>query len=278
MSLKSIENFQSQPKNHEAIIADLRKFINSEETKAAPRLPNRATWKTGLEEVDEALPVNNLCRNGVHEIVPCEFGDEAAATGFTLSLLKQYLDLEGRPQTGSILWCQNAESVHEAGRLHGSGIARFGIDPGRIMFAETDNTRDCLWVLEEAAKCSDLCAIIGEVKSASFTETRRLTLAAQEAGIPIFLIRDPKFLMGTNANTRWRVGAGIGQPDLFDAKAPGNPTWDVELLKCRGGRPNQWSLEWSYETHNFSVASQTFAQPFGNGDALYTEDKLVACA
>lgn len=275
-SLNAIETADANPQNQDATIADLRDYLKSEEVSAEKRYPSKETWKLGLDDVDEALPINNLCRNGVHEIVPASAGDEAVATGFALALLKQYLTLEGRPQSGSVLWCQNAEGQREGGRLFGAGIARFGIDTGRIMFAETGNTRDALWLMEESAQCADLCAIVCEVTSASFTETRRLTLAAQEAGIPLILIRHPKYLMGTNANTRWRVSAGQSQPDLFDAKAPGNPTWDVELLKCRGGRPNQWSVEWCYETHCFSLASQSVSQSFGDTETSGETGQLVA--
>lgn len=276
MLLKDTNILSIDQTNHSAIVADLREFIKIKENKTGTKLPSRATWKVGLENVDEYLPVNNLCRNGLHEIVPGEYGDEAAATGFTLSLLKQYLTLEGRPQTGSILWCQNAEEISEKGRLQGSGIARFGIDPDRIIFAEAKNTRETLWVLEEAASCADICAIIGEVGSVSFTETRRLTLAAQEAGIPLLLIRNPKYLMGTNANTRWRVSSTVGQPDLFDPKAPGNPTWQVELIRCRGGRPNEWCLEWSYETHRFALAAGVSPQSFIANEETGDTGKLVA--
>jgi hypothetical protein len=41
--------------------------------------------------------------------------------------------------------------------------------------------------------------------------------------------------------SRWRVGALAGTGSAHDL---GDPRWSLELLRCRGGRPQRWDVTW----------------------------------
>jgi len=89
-----------------------------------------------------------------------------------------------------------------------------------------------------------LAAVIGEVSTLDFKQSRRLQLAVEQSHVTGFILRnDSKKLGSTACAARWQVrplpsGSAEGLPGL------GIPRWQVDLLKVRNGQPGSWVLEW----------------------------------
>ena len=120
---------------------------------------------------------------------------------------------------------------------------------------------DVLWAVEEGLRCGALAAVVAEADLADFTATRRLSLAAQEGLTPGLLLRDDRLGPASAALSRWRIAALPGAPDPFDQRAPGNPRWALELVRCRGGRPMTCKVEWNRETGAFGLAAALADRP-----------------
>jgi protein ImuA len=231
-----------------------RRPINLGAGQAVETLPENAgsLWRFGVEEIDAALPQGRLDPHGLHDITAETARLWPSAIGFGLALLGR-LSL---PDNKAILWCQSRRMVQEAGRLYGHGLAAFGIDPARLLLVSAAREKDALWAVEEGLRTEGLAAVIGEVDGGDFTATRRLALACLEYRMPALLLRPPaKAAAGSAAATRWCIAAHPGATDPLDARMPLHPRWRIELLKCRGGRPGAWTVEWSYATHRFSLAA-----------------------
>lgn len=256
-------------------LADLRDLLARTERRVSqrwqgniPPLPEGKTkpenssprWGLDVSEVSNALPETGLGLASVHDVSGATHGDTAAATGYVLALLKRLADsLQSKPDK-PVLWCQASPARTEFGTIHGHGLKAFGLDPGAFLFVQARHNRDVLWALEEGARTAGLLAVVGEVGTASFTESRRLTLAAAAGGTPVLLLRAHDDRMASAAETCWRVAAVPGAADPFVTNAPGNPRWRIELSRCRGGRPGAWTVEWNNETHRFHLAEKFFSR------------------
>jgi protein ImuA len=186
----------------------------------------------------------------------------AAALGFALRLAVRRVDSLG-PGHGSpseprrsILWCWPAALAREIGAPYGPGLAFLGIERVSCLFVETARASEALWAMEEGLKSASLALVIGALREAELTPSRRLSLAAAQ-GTPCLLITDPRTSAAAATATRWRVGAQRSAPDSFDPHAPGAARYSIALERCREGTRAQalpLLLEWSHETHRFRVA------------------------
>jgi protein ImuA len=198
----------------------------------------------GLCAIDRALPGGGLARGAVHE-VQGEGGDEedgALAAGFAALALRRL--------GGTVLWCAAGAD------LGASGLAALGLGPERLVVARARREEDALWAAEEGLRAIGLAAIVAELATLPDAAGRRLLLAAEAAGRPVLLLR--RWREGSlaarererpsAAATRWRIGA---LPSASAAGEPGIlcPRWRVELLRCRGGRPATWILEFDDAAH-----------------------------
>ncbi|SMF23647.1 protein ImuA [Tistlia consotensis] len=202
----------------------------------------RQTLPLGPAELDEALPGGGLALAGLHEILPqrAEW-DDGPATGFCLALAVRLL--AARP--GRLLW------VSQLGDFHAPAAAAAGIPPERLLLVRAHGAADGLWAIEEALRCPDLAAVVGELDSLDPLAARRLQLAAESAGRPCLLLHRPRLAgrgerLASPALTRWRVAAAPSDPSL-PATLVGRPRWRVSLERCRGGRPADFLLEWHDE-------------------------------
>jgi len=185
----------------------------------------------------------------LHEVAGAGYQDRAAALGFSIALAQQLL--AHRP--GPLVWCQKRQRQGdpEGLRLHAPGLLAFGVDPSRITQIFLDNEQDLLWALEEALDCSCLAGAIGVLwseKIYGFTASRRLALRAKKSGVTGILLRPHRTsgLGGTTAAaTRWRVSS-----------APGKTRWQLDLTRCRNGKPGQRNIGWDHETVSFDMASR----------------------
>ncbi len=215
-----------------------------------------ATWpplSLGLAPLDAALG-GGLSLGCLHDVIGAP-GDGAAA-GFCAALAGR-LAAAGRPA----LWCQPRLD------LYGPGLAAFGLDPTRLIAVAAHRAADRLWAMEEGLRCPALAAVVGELAALDDIAARRLQLAAETGGVTGFVLRPggAPALTGIPV-TRWRVTAMSSAGTSFAGGAqrdapPGAACWQVELLRCRGGRPGIWVVEWCDATGGFTLAAALRDEP-----------------
>ncbi|MEE8460043.1 MAG: hypothetical protein V3S08_09215 [Phycisphaerales bacterium] len=104
------------------------------------------------------------------------------------------------------------------------------IDPPDVM------TR--LWAIDLAARCPAVAAVVADGSRLDMAATRRLQLAAEAGSALVLCARPPGEIDHLSAaTTRWRVRCASSADKI--------PRWNVELLRCKGMRPEgQWTVEW----------------------------------
>src|SRR5688572_15341166 len=161
------------------------------------------TLITGMPAVDGYLQEAAIALAAVHEITG-QGGDEeqgAAGAEFLARALKASV------ATGWVAWIiQDAD-------LYAPGLAALGLDLRRLVLVTARRDADVCWALEEALRSQALSAVVGEIGHLTLTATRRFQLAAEQAGIPCFLLRRWRTRELANqqraqpiaAVTRWRI-------------------------------------------------------------------------
>jgi protein ImuA len=170
-------------------------------------------------------------------------GDEASGAALALALALDGLPRD-RIEQRSVLWVQDAASRRLNGRPY-----RPGLPPAlrrRLIHVCAASCEDALFALEEGVRCRDLACVIGEIagnpRALDFTASRRLTLAAEKHGMPLFLVRHDAHADLSSARMRWRARAAPSPPPRWNADAPGSPAWRAELFRARGHVPGEWIL------------------------------------
>ncbi|HUT48615.1 MAG TPA: hypothetical protein VM325_04690 [Alphaproteobacteria bacterium] len=220
----------------------------------------------GVPAIDEALPWGGLPRGALHEIAGVAERD-LAAQSFAAVLLG-VLAQTGRGSHGGrpVLWIASDEGPYAP------ALPGFGLDPAQVTTVRVRRPADALWALEEAVRCPSLAAVLAEGARPDFAQSRRLQLAASESGVTPILLQpalDP--LPSSAAVTRWQVKAAKSTPEsraegsddkTVGPEMVGYARWRLALLRCRGGRPRNWLVEWNHETpcleaHRLAVAADT---------------------
>jgi protein ImuA len=220
----------------------------------------------GLPAVDRHLG-GGLPRGCLHEVAGAV--DDGAALGFCAALA-------GRLAERPVLWCQPEFD------LYAPGLATFGLDPSRLIVVTARRPAERLWALEEGLRCPALAVAVIELDALDMTAARRLQLAAEASGVTGFVLHPDGLRLpaASAAVTRWTViSAGHGVDRSFSAeprdetaipsplegegrvggtsqansaghgvhrsKLLGPSRWQVELRRCRGGRPGHWLIEWT---------------------------------
>lgn len=187
----------------------------------------------GLGPIESAFPSGRFTLGTVHEFISPNPNDAAATNGFISGILASLMC-----KGGFCLWISNRRS------LFPPGLKRFGVEPDRVIFIDLKREKDVLWAMEQGLKCSTLSAVVGELQEISFTESQRLQLAVEQSKVTGLLHRhNPRSQQALACTTRWRI---FSLSSELEDKMPGVgfPTWKVELLKVRNGRPGEWKLEW----------------------------------
>ena len=136
-------------------------------------------FRFGDPDIDGFLPWNGLPKGALHEVVAEESG---AATSFGAALIGRLSAGRGdRSKPRPVLWCESGH-VLDAGGIYVPGLARFGLDPERLILVRARRDEDALWAMEEGLRCGSLDAVLGELESISLTAGRRLQLAAAASG------------------------------------------------------------------------------------------------
>ncbi len=116
----------------------------------------------------------------------------------------------------------------------------------RSLFVSPRTPAERLWAIDLALRSPAVGVVIADGSELDLPATRRVQLVAKNHGVPVFLVRPPwERAEPSAAHTRWlvrRSGAGGA------ATGPANPTWVIELLRCKGVHlrmaTDAWRLEW----------------------------------
>lgn len=219
-------------------------------------------WSFGIPALDEHLG-GGLAPDGLHEWGAAAMGHGAALVSVAVGLL-QRLPVRGRGGQGAhgaqgdgILWVMSAMAAAEYGRPYGPGLVQAGADPRNVLFVVGKRETDVAWAAEEGLKAGGaLKAVVGVGQPLSFAASRRLNLAATEAGVPCLWLSPGGQLEGSSAAlTRWRVASAASLPDAHAPRAPGRAVWDLELLRARSAPPVRFKVVWDDETGGFALAA-----------------------
>ncbi len=227
--------------NRAAVAQELRRLLPKMEGFSAGQ-----TLPFGLSAIDRCLPRGGLVCGALHEVVP-EESSISAAFGFVVALLARL------PQDRPLLLVMPAYGLRKYGRLHGHGGNGFGLDPARLILVETAHRQETLWALEEALRSGAPAAVAGMADKLDLKLSQRLHLAAVDAGLPLFLLRQAQFLESSAAATRWRVAPAPAARDRFGLLA--RPRWHLRLERCRNGRAGEWMVEYDHVAYRFSLAA-----------------------
>lgn len=193
---------------------------------------HNAVVRLALGEMKNAFPNQCFPVAAIHEFLVTRQTDTAASYGFISALLS---GLTGNKGIG--VWVATNQ------RIFPIALYTFGLRPEHIVFINTKNERDALWVIHESLKCKALTAVIGEVKNISFNESRRLQLAVEESHATGFLIRNTNKFTNTACVSRWKVSS-INTESYDNLPGVGFPRWKAELLRIRNGMPGCWEVQW----------------------------------
>jgi protein ImuA len=228
------------------VISQLRKQIQSLEGYKQTR---SGYIGTGISAIDHSLPGGSFPLAAIHEFIATSAEDAAATSGFLSALLSGVA-----AETGTIVW------IVKDLNLFPPSLKIFGLDPSRIIFIALPKPQEALWAMEEALKCKELAAVIGEIADPDLTATRRLQIATEKSGVPGFLLRmNPRKSGSTACVTRWSVKP---LPSGMDDHCPGVgfPRWQLELIKVKNGQPGTWPVEWRSNAFHLVVPERKAEQ------------------
>ena len=221
---------------------------------------------TGAENLDRALG-GGLPKAALTEIHGAETRDAGAAAGFALALVS--LILKQQADKAPVLWIGTAEIFREAAFPYAPGLQeRFGIAPENILLSQAPKLADALWIAEEAARLTALAAVLlelrGNPQGLDLTATRRLHRRAQEAGRPVFLLRQSALAEPTAAPVRLLVApapAGLRRTVSGTlARSIGPPGFLVSIGKSRTALSGQFVLEWNFDERSLQQRRPDRAQ------------------
>ena len=221
----------------------------------------RLTQNRGQASVGAIKPFGSsgvdACLNGglqisaLHEVRCKLVRDFASAAGFALGVVAQCAQTQSR----KIFWVLDPASSVDAGLLFPDGLSQHGIEPTNITFIRPITLQDALWAADQAAKCSDLAAVIFQVRGNprhfNITATRRLMLRARESGVMVCVLRHSGEEEASAAATRWRVEVAPSIPDPGFKNGLGVARYALTLERNRTGQTGQWPFTWNPKTRTF---------------------------
>jgi protein ImuA len=169
-------------------------------------------------------------------------GSEAAGAGMALALAWDRLPAvsDGR----SWLWVQDRTALRLGGRPYLPGLP-----PSlrhRLIHVAASTPEDALFALEEGLRCRELGFVIGEIvgnpRALDFTASRRLSLAVERHGVPLWLVRLDARRDLSAARLRWSARSAPSPPPRWNPQAPGISSWRAELFRARNHPPGEWIL------------------------------------
>lgn len=144
----------------------------------------------------------------------------------------------------AVLWVQDRAAVRLTGRPYRPGLPTDLRH--RLIHVVAEKAEDALFALEEGLRCRDLAFVLGELagnpRALDFTASRRLSLAAERHGVPLWLVRLDAARDLSSARMRWEVRSAASPPPRWNAAAPGIPSWRAELFRARAHALGEWIL------------------------------------
>lgn len=173
-------------------------------------------------------------------------GREASGAGAALALALDQMRASGAGDEDlrSLLWVQDVAALRLGGRPYRPGLP----EPlrRRLIHVAAKTPEDALFALEEGLRCRDLACVIGEIagnpRALDFVASRRLSLAAERHGVPLWLVRLDAARDLSSARMRWQVASAPSPAPCWNVEAPGPPGWRAELFRARGHTPGEWIL------------------------------------
>jgi protein ImuA len=213
----------------------------------------------GLDDVDACLNGGLAC--ALHEIAAADHRSSPAALGFLLAL-----SAIAQRAKGTLLW-PIVKTMNAFGAPYAPGLRFFGLDPSRVLFVRCTQARECLWAMEEGLRLGGIAAVIGtRPKPMDLTASRRLQLAAEQANIPVFLLRTYNDHAPSAAVTRWRIAPAPSAHDEFGFYK--NARFRAALQYARGGKTGEWVMEWDHDALSLRLSSAL-------GDRAAGEDRAA---
>ncbi len=209
----------------------------------------------GMTNAESEMPWGRLAAAGLHEIRSFAYRDEPAALAFALACLGDHVaQREAAPSP--LLWCLTERRAREWGAPYGPGLLAFGLDPALFLIVQARTAVDAAWALEEGLKAQAFTAALGQIEVKAPLFARRLGLAAQASRTPCLLLSGHRAGALPGTVTRWRVTAAASGGALFDASAPGAPSWRLTLERCRGvGAKRSWIVEFGHGANGIRLAA-----------------------
>lgn len=188
----------------------------------------------GLDFMREAFPNGVFPTGVIHEFISMDGPSRSAATNaFMLGIIQGLLRSDG-----VCFWVSNVRT------LFPSALLSFGVHPQQVVFVDVSRDHDVLWVVEQALKSKAVRVVVGELSEVHFVESQRLQLAVESSRATGFLHRyTPRRTNTLATTTRWKI---TPTPSVQEDGLPGVgfPSWKVELLKVRNGKPGSWQVAW----------------------------------
>ena len=168
--------------------------------------------------IESAFPNTVFPVGCTHEFLTSSIENTAATSGFVGVLLSKLMQFDG-----AAIWISASRTLFPA------SLKRFGVEPDKIIFVDLKDERDVLYAIEEALKCKQIAAVIGEIKNIGFKESRRLQLAAEQSRVTGLLIRhQPRIINTIACVSRWQI---TSLPSALADGMPGVgfPRWNVDF-------------------------------------------------
>ena len=175
-----------------------------------------------------------------------EGGGAAAALAFAFDDIRHVPRAEGSEARDrrSVLWVQTREAARRVGRPYRAGLPH--ALQGRVIHVLAEKAEDALFALEEGLRCRDFAFVLGEIAgnpgALDFTASRRLTLAGERHGVPLFLVRLDAARDLSSARMRWEIASAPSPAPRWNPQAPGAPRWRANLFRARAHAPGEWML------------------------------------
>jgi protein ImuA len=191
----------------------------------------------------------------LHEFYFSNPEEATASSAFVTGLLSSRMRT-----SGAVLWISTAQKIFPP------ALKAFGVNPHQVIFLQLKREKELAWAVEEALKCKALAAVVSELPTLSFTESRRFQLAIEQSGVSCFVLRRKPANPATTAVTRWQVKPKNSRTEE-GLPGVGHPSWNVALLKVRNGKPGIWDIEWVNGTFRqvskLSILQQTLQKKTG---------------
>ncbi|MGV3554076.1 MAG: hypothetical protein ACO1OD_02360 [Croceibacterium sp.] len=200
-----------------------------------------------------------------------EAGGAAAALALALDGMKA-----GQGEDAGVLWVQDAKALRLTGRPYRAGLPQ--AVRSRLIHVTAKTPEDALFALEEGVRCRDLAFVVGEIagnpRTLDFVASRRLSLAAEKYGVPLWLVRLDAARDLSSARMRWEVHSAPSPRPRWNPAAPGSPSWRAELFRARAHTPGEWILR---DEDNYLAADRLDSTAPDHGDlACAAGDRSLA--